>query len=191
MRLMLYNNRILRVGAALATHERCCCDVSCPVGELGTWAYYFSDFDNIEVGTEATLVNEVIAEFSGTYFGYTLQKAFWVGNTEGATRPDGKDYYGEFQIWLVANCCESCDSFYYEDKAEQWAYIWARISDPPTQFEWDPLWQTGSCVGLTIENDAGVQVMFECVKSALSFPNDPATGQFILDNSIEVCCNLG
>lgn len=170
----------------LATSLNCCC--GCPVGVLGIWAYYFTDADDIEVGTEETVVNEVIAEFSGTYFGFTLHKAFWVGNTEGATRPDGKDYYGEFQVWFVANCCTGCDDFYYQDKAEQWANDWTRITDPASQFEWDPPWAVGSCAGLTIENDAGVRAMFECVRQGISFPSDPATGEFILDTSIEVCC---
>lgn len=187
MQLMLYNGGILTRDGSLATSIACCC--GCPIGQLAVWAYYFTDADDIEVGTESSVVNEVIAEFSGTYYGYTLHKAFWVGNTEGAARPDGKNYYGEFQVWLVANCCTACDDFYYQNKAEQWANDWTRITDPSSQFEWDPPWAVGSCAGLTIENDEGVVAMFNCIVEALSFPSDPATGAFILNTSIEVCCD--
>lgn len=183
MQLMLYNGGILTRDGALATSVNCCC--GCPIGQLAVWAYYFTDADDIEIGTEETVVNEVIAQFSGTYFGYTLHKAFWVGNDEGAPRPDGKEYYGEFQVWLVANCCTGCDDFYYEDKAEQWAYDWTRITDPPSQFEWFP----AGCEYSTIYNDAGIVNLFECARQTISFPSDPATGEFILDTSIEVCCD--
>ena len=189
MPLYLYNGTILKVGNALAASDNCCCKEGCPIGQLATWAYYFTDADNIEIGTEETVVNEVIAQFGGTYFGYTLHKAFWVGNDEGAPRADGKEYYGEFQVWLVANCCTGCEDFYYQDKAEQWAYDWTRITDPSSQFEWDPNWAVGSCSGLSIQNDAGVRVLFECVRQTISFPSDPATGDFVLDTSIEVCCD--
>ena len=84
MQLMLYNGGILTRDGALATSIACCC--GCPIGQLAVWAYYFTDADNIEVGTEATVVNEVIAEFSGTFYGFTLHKAFWVGNPEETAR---------------------------------------------------------------------------------------------------------
>lgn len=187
MQLMTLSGSLLVRAGSLATSASCCC-VGCPVGQLGVWAYYFTDSDNIEVGTEDTVANEAVAEFAGTFFGFKLHVAFWVGNSEETPRGDGKTYYGEFQVWLVANCCESCDDFQYQNKAEGWAYDWSRITDPSSQFAWDPVWQTGSCTGLTIENDQGIQQMFDCLVESLSFPTDPATGAFVLRTSIEVCC---
>ena len=183
--LMLYNGGILTVGGALATSLNCCC--SCPIGDLAVFAYYFTDADQVEVGVdELTYVNEVLSEFNGTFFGYDLRVAFWIGNPTG----DGT-YYGEFQIWLVAECCPketTCDDFYYQDKAESFANSWSRITDPSTQFEWEPPWDTGSCAGLTIQNDAGIDILFDCAKETISFPSDPATGAFVKRESIEICC---
>ena len=192
MPLILYNGKILTRGGYLASSIDCCCDKKCPVGQLAVWAYYFTDIHQVEVGVdENTYINEVLSEFSGTHYGYKLSVAFWVGNPEAAADPvTGKIYYGEFQIWLVAVCCpkDNCDDFLYQDKAEQFALDWTRITDPSSQFEWDPTWAVGSCAGNTIESDAGIDVLFECVRQAISFPNDPATGQFALKQSIEICC---
>lgn len=192
MPLMTYGgvNLLVRNGQ-LTTHPRCCC--SCPVGQLAIWAYYFTDADQVEVNVdETTYVNEVLAEFNGKYFGYELAAVFWVGNPDSPDPVTGKTYYGEFQIWLVAYCCDTslCDDFYYEDKAETFANDWSRITDPASQFEWDPPWNVGSCSGATIESDAGLDTLFECVRQSISFPSDPATGEFVKRESIEVCCNL-
>jgi hypothetical protein len=193
MPLVLYNGALLVKNGSLTTDLDCCCKEGCPIGQLAVWAYYFTDSDKVEVGVdEETMVNEVIAEFEGKHFGFDMHVAFWVGNPFESPDPvTGKYYYGEFQIWLVANCCESCDDFQYENKAEGWAYDWPRITDPASQFAWDPPWAVGSCAGLTIENDEGIQILYDCVESALDGPDssDAATGAFILRESIEVCCD--
>ena len=188
MPLYLYNGTILKVGNALAASDNCCCK-ECPVGQLSLWAYYFTDADNILISDAAAVANEARAHFSGTHYGYTLHKVFWVGNDEGAPRADGKEYFGEYQVWLIANCCAACEDFYYEDKAEQWANNWTRITDPSSQFEWNPNWAVGSCTGLGLASDADVRVLYECVRQTLSFPSDPAFGDFVLETSIEVCCD--
>lgn len=188
--LMTYGGSSLLIrGGALATSIACCCN--CPIGTIVYWAFYFTDADRVYVGEETDWTDDVLAEFLGKFYGFDLSAVFWAGNTEATPDPvNGKYYYGEFQIWCVANCCgtPACEDFYYEDKALNFANNWSRITDASSQFEWDPPWAVGSCAGNTIENDRGIGILFDCVVDGLSFPSDPATGDFVLRKSIEVCC---
>ena len=186
MPLILYNGKLLTRGGYLASSIDCCCDEKCPVGNLVYWAFYFTDADEIEVGNE-DFVNEAISHIDGLRFGFDLRVVFSVGNPAGGTSP----YYGEYQVWMVGECCpkeQTCNDTGYLNYIESYANSTAHITDASSQFQWDPNWQTGSCSGLTIESDAGIDAMAECVRQSISFPNDPATLKFHLRQSIEICC---
>ena len=188
MQLMKYGGQLLVRNGSLATSAACCC-VACPIGTLDLFAFYFNDLGGPEVGQETTFTDDVKTEFLGKYFGFDLSALFWIANDPFLDVASGKYYWDTFQIFALANCCVSCDDFYYRDKQEAFATNWARIVDPASQYEHDPNWQVGGCAGDTIENDEGIDVLFQCAKDAIELPYEVPDGAFVFRKSIEVCCD--
>jgi hypothetical protein len=187
---------ILVRGGAIATSKACCCN--CEVGSLVLFAWYFTLEDKVEVGKESNWYNDVLDAWNLDYpvGGYDLRSLFWVGNPQESPDPeDGKYYYGEFQIWGLAQCCpdRECDDFLYRNELETWTIGWDKIRDISIpQWEWDPFWRYGSCQQEPdVDTDAAVLRVKECVVEGLSFPDDPADGAFVLRKSIEVCPPCG
>lgn len=185
MPLILYQGKLLHRNGVLAADINCCCDKACPVGDLVFWAFYFTDADQIPVGN-TDFIDEAIAQLDGeSNGGYDLKIVFSVGNAD-----DESQYYSEFQVWMIASCCpkNSCDTTGYELRVDNYANNTTHIDDASSQFEWEPVWQQGSCVGLEISSNDGVDTMAECVRQVISFPNDPATLTFHLREDLEICC---
>jgi hypothetical protein len=176
---------------AIGTTVACCCD--CGVGQVNVMAWYWYVEDKVEVGKEQDYYQDVLDEWDKLLHGFALRGVFWIGNpSESADPVTGKVYYQEFQIWAVVQCCpdRSCDDVYYQNSVESWTAGWERIRDITLpQFDWDPNWAIGGCVGETISNDNGLNILYDCVSQILSRPNDPAVAEWVYRKSIEVCCD--
>ena len=193
MPLMTYGGFALLVrNGAIGTSVACCC--GCPVGTVVPVAWYWYPEDYVIIGKESEYYQPIIDEYdTGLHYGFDLRVVYWIGNpSESEVHPvTGEPVYEEFQVWTVFQCCpdRECDSAYLEFELEEWTSDWTdKIRDVTLQHTWDPPWAIGSCAGLGLTDDSGVSNLFRCTKDSISFPNNPAQGQFILRNSLEVCC---